>query len=221
MNKWGVQRLFEATQIVPRARTTLHITSVFLAMFRKKIWPGPEKSKIVPKTTKIEGYNTRFGLFREPSFERHLMTHRGMGDHWKGVVWLGTNMWMPLRSFRGSFSFTRNEQMGCLKAFRGNINCAKHRRNATSHFGFPRTVLKENMTRPWKFQKCPKNNKNWMLIYVLGLSRSPSFKRHGMPPRDMGGHWKGVMWLETKMWMPLCSFRNNFRLHEKWTNGGV
>nr|ACY01935.1 hypothetical protein [Beta vulgaris] len=88
-----------------------------------------------------------FGLFRGPSFGCHWMPPRDVGGHWKGVMWLGTNMWMPLRSFRDKFGwevigkescglericgclyvhfemgFTRNEQMGCLEAFRGNTN---------------------------------------------------------------------------------------------------
>ena len=43
--------------------TTLQVTLAFQGTFREKIWPGPEKSRNVPKTTKIEGYNTRFRTF--------------------------------------------------------------------------------------------------------------------------------------------------------------
>ena len=58
MNKQGVQRLFEAIQIVPSTRE-LQVTSAPLRISREKILPGPEKSKNFPKTAKIEGY-TRF-----------------------------------------------------------------------------------------------------------------------------------------------------------------
>ena len=45
--------------MVPSTRVTLQVTSAFLGTFRDKIWPDPEKSKDVPKPTKVEGYNTR------------------------------------------------------------------------------------------------------------------------------------------------------------------
>ena len=53
--------------------------------------------------------------------------------------------------------------MGCLEAFRGNTNGAKHPRNVTYHVGFPRNVSRENMTMPEKIKKCLKNSQNWML----------------------------------------------------------
>ena len=34
-------------------------------------------------------------------------------------------------------------------------------------------------------------------------------ERHRMPPRDIGGHLKGVMWLGTNIWMPLRSFESS------------
>ena len=52
--------------MVPSTRPTLQVTSAFLRTFREKIWAGPEKSKNVSKTAKIEGYNTRFRTFRGP-----------------------------------------------------------------------------------------------------------------------------------------------------------
>ena len=39
--------------------------------------------KNVPRTAKIEGYNTRFRTSRGPRFERHVMSPRDMGGHWK------------------------------------------------------------------------------------------------------------------------------------------
>ena len=105
MNKWGVYRLFEATQMVPSTHATQHITSAFLGMLQEKIWPGPEKSKNILKTTKIEGYNTRFGIFPRSSSEHQGMPPRGMGGHWNVVMWLGTNIWMHFRSFWHNFRF--------------------------------------------------------------------------------------------------------------------
>ena len=66
--------------------------------------------------------------------------------------------------------------------------------------------------RPKMFQKQPILK---VIIHAFGLSQAHSSECHGMPPRDLGGHWKRVMWLGTNMWMPLCSFRGNFGFHEK------
>ena len=65
----------------------------------------PEKVKNVIKTVKIEGYNTRFRTFPSQSSEHHGMRCRAMEGHSKRVMWLGTNVWMPLRSLRGNFGF--------------------------------------------------------------------------------------------------------------------
>ena len=105
INKWGVQRFFEAMQMVPSTHATLQVTSALLRKFEEKIWSGPEKSNNVAKTTKIEGYDTGFRLSPDPSYGCHGMPPRDMGGYWKGVMWLGTNMWMPLRSFWGKFGF--------------------------------------------------------------------------------------------------------------------
>ena len=103
--------------MVPSTRATLEVTSALLVMFRKKIWAGPEKSKNVAKTAKIEGYNTRF--WTSPRFE--LRTPRdaseGHGVHWKWVMWLGTNIWMPLCSFRGNFRFHVKWTNGVFRGF--------------------------------------------------------------------------------------------------------
>ena len=79
--------------------------------------------------------------------------------------------------------------MGYLEAFRGNTNGAKHPSNVKSHVGLPRNVIGENMTSPKKTKNVPKTLK----IKGFGLSRGPSSKRHGIPPRTIGGHWKGVI----------------------------
>ena len=66
MDKWGDQKPFKAMKMVPSTHATSQVTSDFLGTFRKKIWPGPEKSKNVAETAKIEGYNTRFRTFPGP-----------------------------------------------------------------------------------------------------------------------------------------------------------
>ena len=62
--------------------------------------------------------------------------------------------------FDAILSFTRNEQIGCLKAFQDNANGAKHPCNVISHVGTPRNVSRQNMTRSGEVQKCRKNNQN-------------------------------------------------------------
>ena len=62
-----------------------------------------------------------------------------------------------LRQFYG---FMIIKQMGCLKAFRGNTNGAKHLRNVTSHYDFPRNVSRENMFTSGEVGKCRRNNQN-------------------------------------------------------------
>ena len=108
--------------------------------------------------------------------------------------------------------------MGFLEAFRGNTNGAKHLRNVSTHVNFPRNISVENMIRPGKVKKnVPKTAKLKLkvIIHAFGLSRCPSSERHGMSPTDMGGYCKGFMWRGTNMWMPLCSFRDNFGFHKK------
>ena len=75
-------------------------------------------------------------------------------------MWLGTNILLPLRSLGGNFGFTRNEQKGCLEAFGGNANGAKHTHNVRSHVDTPSNVSEENMTRSGEVQKCCKNSQN-------------------------------------------------------------
>ena len=108
--------------------------------------------------------------------------------------------------------------MGQLDAFRCNTNGVKHPCNVTSHVGLRKNVLEEIMIIPEKIQKYPKNSHDWRLVHAFGLSRSPSSKRHGIPSSVMGGHWRGVMWFGTNIWMSLRWFRVNFRFHGKWIN---
>ena len=99
------------------------------------------------KQPKLKVIIHAFRLFRDLSSERHGMPPRDMGVHLKGVMWLGTNIRMPLLSLRGDFGFHENEQMRCLETFRGNTNSAKHPRNITSRIDFSRYVSGENTTR--------------------------------------------------------------------------
>ena len=62
--------------------------------------------------------------------------------------------------FETILGITRNEQLGCFEAFRGNTNGVKNPRNVIIHVGLPRKVSRENMIRPEKVQKCPKNSQN-------------------------------------------------------------
>ena len=78
-----------------------------------------------------------FGLSRGSSFERHGMTPRAMGGRWKEVTWLGTIYGCLYVHFESILGFTRNEQMECLEAFRGNENGVKHTLNVISHVGTP------------------------------------------------------------------------------------
>ena len=121
----------------------------------------PGKIKKVSKTAKIEGYNTRFRNFPGPSSERHGMPPRGWEVIGKLSCGLERICGCVFFHFETVLGFTRNEQMGCLESFRGNINGAKHPRNVAYHVGFPRNVSRENMTRPEKIKICLKNSQNW------------------------------------------------------------
>ena len=60
-----------------------------------------------------------------------------------------------------------------------------------------------------------KQSKLKVIIHAFKLSRGPSYGRREMPPRDMGGHWNGVMCLGKNMWILLRLFRGNFGFEEK------
>ena len=111
--------------------------------------------------------------------------------------------------------FTRNEQMGSSEAFLGKTNGTNVLRNIISHVGFLRNFSGENMPRSGTPKMTQIQPKLKVIIHAFGLSRGSSSECHGMPPRDMGGNWKGVMWLGTNIWMLLRTFRENFGFHEK------
>ena len=84
--------------------------------------------------------------------------------------------------------------MGCSEAIQ--MVPSMHTRNVTSHVDTPGNASGENMTRPGKVQKMSqKQPKLKVIIHAFGISRGARTERHGMPLTDMGGHWKGVMWL--------------------------
>ena len=94
----------------------------------------PPKSKVI-----IHGFVLSRGL----RSGRHEVPSRDMRCHWKGVKWLGTNIWIHLCYFEAILGFTRNEHMRCSKAFRGNANTAKYPDNVTSHVGSPKNVSRK------------------------------------------------------------------------------
>ena len=162
-NRWGAQRLFEAMQMVPSTHAKLQVMSALLWIFEEKILPGPKKSKNVPKTAKIEDYIHTFGLSRGLSFKHYEMPPRDMGGHWKEACGLEQIYGCLYVLFETILGLSRNEQMGCSKAFRGNANGAEHPRKVISYDGTPMNVTRENMTRPKKVQKFHKNSQNWRL----------------------------------------------------------
>ena len=111
----------------------------------------PGKSKKVPKTTRIEGYNTSFRIF--PGSE----VQTPWGYLYVQVVW---NEHVDTFTFISrQFGFHEKWTNGVLEAFRGNANCAKVPRNVTSLVDTPRNVSRENMIMPEDVKKCPKTAK--------------------------------------------------------------
>ena len=66
--------------------------------------PG-EIKKMSQNQSKLKVIIHTFGFSRDSSSERHGMPARGMGGHWKEVMWLRMNMWMLLCSFHDNFRF--------------------------------------------------------------------------------------------------------------------
>ena len=147
---------------MPSIRAILQVTSVFLGIFREKIWPSPNESKNVSKTAKIECYDTRFHTFPRPEIHtaQGAFYGHGMSLKMSQVAWneyMYGCIYVHLEAILG---LTRNEQMRCSKVFRDNANGAKYPRNVTSHAGFLRNISRETMTGPEVVQKCPKNSQN-------------------------------------------------------------
>ena len=121
--------------MVSSTRATLQGMWALLGTFRKKIRLGPEKSKNVPKTAKIKGYNTRYLAFPGPGLR---MPWKVIGKESCGLERIYRFIYVQ---FEAISCFTRNEQMGCLEAIRGNANGVTHTRNVTRHFNTLTTVL--------------------------------------------------------------------------------
>ena len=97
--------------------------------------------------------------------------------------------------------------MGYFETFRCNTNGAKHPRNVTSYVGLPRNVSERpGLEKSKNVPKIAKVEGHNTCFRTFPGSDSELYR---MPPRDMVGHWKRVMWLGTKMWMPLRLFRGN------------
>ena len=188
--------------------------------YERKYDQARKSPKISQKQPKLKVINTNIRTFPGPSSEHSEMFLRDMGDHWKGVMWLSTNMWIPFGSFRGNFGFYEYETNWVLRSF--SRQCKWGRAAAQSYescrysyecFGrkFNQAQESSKMSR--------KQPKLKVIIHAFGLSRGPSSEHYEMPPRDMWGDWKRVTWLGTNIWMPFGSFRGNFEFHEEWTNG--
>ena len=117
VKKWGAERLYEAMQILSSTRAMIQVTSALLEMFRRKYDQTQRNKKMSQKQPKLKVIIHAFRFSWGPSSKRHGMPRRRMGGHWKGVMWLGTNMWMPLHSFRCNFGFHEKWTNGVLRGF--------------------------------------------------------------------------------------------------------
>ena len=181
--------------------------------------PG-EVKKISQKQPKLKVIIHTFGLSRGSSFKCHGMSPKAIGGCWKRGMWLGTNIWMPLHSFRDNFMFHVKWKNETFIVFsRQHKWCqAPVQRNKSRRLSYELFGRKYDET--WKSKKkSQKHPKLKVIIHAFGLSRRPISERHGLLPGAIRGHGKGVMWLGTNIWMPLRSFRVNFMFQEKWTNG--
>ena len=105
MNKCGAQRLFEAKKMVQVPAQRYKSRRLSQEHFVRKYDQTRKSPKLSQKQPKLKVIRHAFGLSLGLSSKRHGMSPRDMGSHQKGVMRLGTNMWMPLRSFRGNFGF--------------------------------------------------------------------------------------------------------------------
>ena len=82
--------------------------------------------------------------------------------------------------------------MGRLEAFEATqVTChvAIHKNIFGEEYDWGRKILK-------MLEKQPKLK---VIIHAFGLSRSPSSRCRGMPPREIGGHWKAITWVGTNI----------------------
>ena len=137
-------------------------------------------------------------------------------------MWLETNIWISLRSLRGNLGFSQEMNKCGLKwLFEATQIMSSTRTTSQITSTLLGLFWEKIWSGPEKSKNVAKHPKLKVIVHDFGLSRGPSSKSHGMPPRNMGGNWKGVMWLETNIWMCLRLFRGNFGFHEKMKKWGV
>ena len=124
------------------------------------------------------------------------MPPRDMVSHWKGVMWIGTNICMPLRSLWGNFEFQEKGTNGCSKVFSRQHEYAKHPRNVTSHVNFPRKFREKIWPVPEKSKNVAKTTKIDSYNTQFRDFSGPSSEHHKMPARDMRGHRKELCGLK-------------------------
>ena len=153
--------------------------------------------KLSKKHPKLKVIIHAFRLSWGSSSERHRMRPRDMGGHCKGVMGLGTNLCVPLCSFHDNLGF---HEKWTYEVFGGFFRQHKWCQALGQHYKSrqPVKVQKCDQARksPKMSQKQPKLK---VIIHLFWLSRGPSYGCQGMSPSNMGGHWKGVMWLGTNM----------------------
>ena len=77
--------------MMPSTRATLQDNSAFLGMWG--IYGLARRSpKMSQNQPKLKVIIHSFGLSQCPNSESQGMPTRGMRGHWKGVMWLGTNI---------------------------------------------------------------------------------------------------------------------------------
>ena len=99
-----------------------------------------------------------FGLSWCPTYRRHGMPPRDMRAIGKESCGLEQICGCRYVHFETILGFTRNEQIRCSEAFRGNTKVTKHQRKVTTQVGFLRNISGENIIR--EVQKCLKNSQN-------------------------------------------------------------
>ena len=142
------------------------------------------------KQPKLKVINTRFWTFPGPELRTPRDAFRTMGGHWNVVMWLGTNMWMPLRSFQGNFGFHEKWTNEVFKSFsRQHKLCQSTRPRLQVTSAFIRTFWE-------KIWPGPKNSKNIpKTVKIEGYNkRFWSFLRPKLlTPRDASyGHWRSL-----------------------------
>ena len=118
INKWGCLKAFRynANCAKDPRNVTSHVGIPRNASGENIVRPR-KSPKMSPKQPKLKVIVHDFGLSRGPSSERHRIQSTTMGVHWKGVMWFGTNIWMPLRSLRDDFVFHEKRTNGVFRGF--------------------------------------------------------------------------------------------------------